>query len=68
MKAQESLFDTRSETRPLRAVVAWKHVSRWKSVPLLECGHEGEPYVGGGDGPKRKRCTNAARLVMTSTA
>jgi len=56
--AQETLFDTRAETRPLRKVVSWKHVSRWKSVPLLECGHEGDAYVGdGGNMPKRKRCT-----------
>lgn len=32
-------------------------MTRWKSVPLLECGHEGDPHIGDGDGPKRKRCT-----------
>jgi hypothetical protein len=57
MNAQVALFDLREETRPLRKVVSWKHVSRWKSVPLLECGHEGDPHVGDGEGPKRKRCT-----------
>lgn len=60
MATQSALFDLREETRPLRKVIEWKHVSRWKSVPLLECGHEGEPYVGDGDGPKRKRCTKCA--------
>jgi hypothetical protein len=58
MPTQLALVDLREETRPLRKVVAWKHVARWKSVPLLECGHEGEAYVGdGGNMPKRKRCT-----------
>lgn len=61
MPAQAVLFDLREESRPLRQVVAWKHVSRWKSVPLLECRHEGEAYVGdGGNMPKRKRCTKCA--------
>lgn len=41
MPAQAVLFDLREETRPLRKVLAWKHVERWKKVPLLECGHEG---------------------------
>lgn len=56
---QEILFDTRLETCPLAKVVSGRHVSRWKSVPLLECGHEGDPYVGdGGNMPQRKRRTN----------
>jgi hypothetical protein len=54
---QETMVDLRSETRPFRDVVSWRHVSRWKSVPLLECGHEGDSHIGDGDGPKRKRCT-----------
>ena len=57
MTKQETLFGPCSETRPLRTVKAWKQVSRWKSIPLLECGHEGDPHIGDGDGPKRKRCT-----------
>jgi hypothetical protein len=58
MVQQPALFDLREETRPLRKVVDWKNVSRWKSIPLLECGHAGDPYIGRGDNmPKRKRCT-----------
>jgi hypothetical protein len=61
MGAQLALVDLREERRPLRRVVSWKHVSRWKSVPLLECGHEGAVYVGdGGNMPQRKRCTKCA--------
>lgn len=54
---QTLFFGARSEVRPIREVKAWRHVTRWKSVPLLECGHEGDPHIGDGDGPKRKRCT-----------
>lgn len=54
---QERLFDTRSETRPLRAVVNWKHIARWKSQALLECGHVSKVVVGDKELPKRMRCT-----------
>jgi hypothetical protein len=33
MPTQLALVDLHEETRPLRKVVAWKHVARWKSVP-----------------------------------
>ncbi len=57
MSAQAALFDLRSETRPLRKVTNWKHVGRYKSQALLECGHASKVVVGDGNLPKRMRCT-----------
>ncbi len=57
MASQLALVDLRSETRPLRKVVSWKHPARWKSQALLECGHASKVLTGDGDLPKRMRCT-----------
>jgi len=53
---QTLLLDVDKETRPLRKVLDWRHVGRWKSEPLLECGHAGRVVVGSGRAPKRQRC------------
>ena len=55
--AQKTMFDLRSETRPLRKVVNWRHIARWKSQALLECGHASKVVVGDKELPERMRCT-----------
>jgi hypothetical protein len=57
VSTQAALFDLRSETRPLRKVVNWKRVTRWKSQALLECGHASRMVFGDKELPKRMRCT-----------
>jgi hypothetical protein len=59
VSGQAVLFDLRSETRPLRKVTNWKHVARWKSQALLECGHASKVVVGD-NLPKRMRCNLCA--------
>lgn len=56
MGEQPLLIDIGKETRPLRKVLHWRHVSRWKSEPLLECGHAGHAVSGSKKLPERQRC------------
>jgi hypothetical protein len=57
MGAQIDMFDLREERRPLRTVIAARHVTETQWALLLDCGHSLENVNHSEANAKRKRCT-----------
>jgi hypothetical protein len=67
MNGQGILFDTRSETRPLRTVVSIAWTSERRCRMLLSCGHSLENVHYSQESAKRKRCNLCAAYGKDDT-